>query len=710
MASAGTLIFELAADVSRLRSDMGKAQNEIKASLDSISKSTATSALMMGVDFARSFAQGFAQSISAAIDQADAMGKLAQRIGTTTEALSALNHAASFAAVNLDDLTTGFKGMEKSLLEARDPLSDQAAAYKAFGLNVQELKAMDPAAAFESIADAVSKYADGAQKAGALQQIFGKQFSVLIPMLNEGKEGLEAAKQEAFDLGLVISTSTAQSMGDLNDDFARIKNVSTGLAAQVADQLVPSLQALTGIFKDAMKAGSGLNEVIKWVGEQASLTVIDFMQLVGEIGIAVKVFQAFGASAKQLMSGEFKASVDTMKQSFADTSKAMADLNQKTDYARTQAKLRKEANQDEASAWGQVRLEADKTGKAVANYTDNLDRNAAAHKKAKKEVDEYGNMLKTLQEQLRAAQANGDQMKMLLSDPTFQKFTATEQEKLKATLQATLNQTAANEDAKRVQDELNKARDDADKNYIKQVEDLKSFASAQQDMIDPTRAYIAAITKLEEAKKAQLLTDREVTQAQQVYAQRMEEAIKKTDPLKDQLKDLQQAVEGFGKKSSDAMVDFMFSTKDVSVSFSEMVTSMLKDIAKLLIYKNVMEPLVKGLSGGGATGWVGALTGALGYGGAKMAGGPVSPGQWYSVNESPFRSEAFVPNVPGTIISDAGSMGGPNVKVEVHVHKDSETEDTTGDQAKAIELGKRISSVVRQVIATEKRSGGLLAS
>jgi phenylpyruvate tautomerase PptA (4-oxalocrotonate tautomerase family) len=62
------------------------------------------------------------------------------------------------------------------------------------------------------------------------------------------------------------------------------------------------------------------------------------------------------------------------------------------------------------------------------------------------------------------------------------------------------------------------------------------------------------------------------------------QATGKLDPLRDQLKQIQQAIKGFGKKSSDAFVDFIFAAKDVSVSFGEMVASILKDLALMPLY------------------------------------------------------------------------------------------------------------------------------
>ncbi|MGF6877363.1 hypothetical protein [Paraburkholderia sp. MM5477-R1] len=701
MASAGSLIFELAADVSRLRTDMQKAQTEIKSSLDTIAKATSASAVLAGAQWAQGFAQGFADKIKAAIDNADALGKLSQRIGTTTEALSALQYAGAFAGVTTDDLTTAFKGLNKALLEARDPLSDSAAAIKALGLDVNTLRNEDPAKAFEDIAEAMSQFKDGAEKAAVATQLFGKQGQALIPLLDGGRDGLIAARQEAESLGLIISGTTAQAMADLNDDLTRLHNATEGAFAIIAQQLTPAIDTLVRSITQAHQEGDVWHQVLVGIGTIISDLILDVASLAGEIAIAWKELQGYGAAAKQFFAGDFKAALDTARSAMDESNASMDELTGRM----TKAKALQREMADNPLDLGNPTAGWDE--KPVVKFTATLDANAAAGKRAKQGVDEYAQMLQTLSEQLRKAAADGDAMQELLTDPKFQKFTKVQQAQLVELQQAYQTLTAAQQQQKQAQENEQKARDDADKALIQQRESLKDFAATQLDAIDPTRAYIRTVEELQQALADQLMTADQVAAATEAAAKRMTDAIQKTDPMKDQLKSIQQAIEGFGKKSSDALVDFVFSTKDASVSFSEMVTSMLKDIAKLLVYKNVFEPLVSSISGGmSGGGWMSSLAGI--FGGARMAGGFVSPGQFYRVNETPLHAEYFAPNVPGKVVT--GDTSGGGVTVNVNINRNSESEDSKGDDQKALELGKRISAVVRQVIATEKRTGGMLAS
>jgi hypothetical protein len=697
MASAGSLIFELAADVAHLRADMQKANDTITSSLKGISTAVKGIAALQGVQYATEFARAFADGIKQAIDQADALGKLSERIGTTTEQLSALVYAGRFADVSTEDLTTAFKGLNKALLDARDPASDSAVAIRALGLDVKTLQSEDPAKAFEDIAEAMSGFKDGAEKAAVAQQLFGKQGQALIPLLNGGKEGLEAARKEAESLGLIVSGQTAKAMADLNDNLTRLRTVSEGAFAQIAQQLTPALDFLVRTISDANTEGDTFKGLLAGIGTLISDLIIDVTGLASEIAIAWRELTGYSLAAKQFFAGDFKLAIQTASAAFEQSQKEAAELEAKLKGVRDLQREMRDHPFDmgnPAAGWDD---------KPVVQFTAGLDgvRNGAKH--AKTAVDEFKKMLDSLNEGLRAAQANGDEMQMLLTDPKFLTFTKQQQAQLNAIKQATLDTAAANEALKKTLDDQAKAAEDAQTELDGTIKSLHDFASAQLDSIDPTREYVRTIVQLIAAQNEGMITADEFAKLQQKAADKMIAANDKADASLD---DLKRAIEGFGQKASDALVDFMFATDKTAQSFGEMVSSILGDISKMLVYKGVFEPMFASI---GNASWLGNLSGF--FGGGRAAGGSVSPGQYYRINEMPSLrgGEYFVPNMPGRVVSDAAAGVG-SVNVNVHLHKDRETEDTSGDQEKAIELGKRISAVVRQVIATEKRMGGLLAS
>ena len=80
---------------------------------------------------------GFAAMIKTAIDSADHLSKISQKIGISVEALSTLKYAASFADVSLETLQKGIKGLSQSIVEANTGLGQGAQVFEALGISVR---------------------------------------------------------------------------------------------------------------------------------------------------------------------------------------------------------------------------------------------------------------------------------------------------------------------------------------------------------------------------------------------------------------------------------------------------------------------------------------------------------------------------------------------------------------------------------------------
>lgn len=149
-----------------------------------------------------------------------------------------------------------------------------------------------------------------------------------------------------------------------------------------------------------------------------------------------------------------------------------------------------------------------------------------------------------------------------------------------------------------------------------------------------------------------------------------------------EIEDLEFAIQGFGRKSADAFVDFALTSK---ASFSDLTDSILADLARLLVQQNVTDPLFKAISGGvSAGGGLSGIAGAIGsffgfanggimtpYGPMKLnayaGGGIVNSPQMYVAGEGSM-NEAIIPlpdgrSVPVTMTG--GGMGDVNVEVNV---------------------------------------------
>lgn len=177
-------------------------------------------------------------------EMGDQLAKMSARTGISVEALSELGYAAEQSGANLEMLEGGVRKMQKFLVEAAQGSKSAQSTLAKLGLRLSDLGRLTPDQQFELLADRISKIQDPAIRAATAMELFGKTGTSLLPMMQDGAKGIEALKQQARDLGLVISTEdakAAETFGDTLDDLWKV--LKSGVFA-IGAALAPLLQDL----------------------------------------------------------------------------------------------------------------------------------------------------------------------------------------------------------------------------------------------------------------------------------------------------------------------------------------------------------------------------------------------------------------------------------------------------------------------------------
>lgn len=209
---------------------------------------------------------GFAAMIKSAIDAADQLNKLSQKIGISVEALSTLRFAAQLSDVSLETLQKGIKGLSQNIAEANTGIGDGAQVFDALGISVRNadgsMKSTE--AVLLQVADVFANLEDGAVKTALAVKLFGKSGMDMIPFLNQGAAGISQLTAEAERLGLKLTTETARSAEAFNDNLTALKASSSSLGIALARDFLPELTNITNAMREAANEAGTLKAL--WVG------------------------------------------------------------------------------------------------------------------------------------------------------------------------------------------------------------------------------------------------------------------------------------------------------------------------------------------------------------------------------------------------------------------------------------------------------------
>lgn len=398
MTDIARLVVQLSADSARLQRDLDKAQSQINRYQARTNAAFNDAAKKIGAAVgvaAVAAAAGLGVLVKNAIDAADELGKLSQKVGISVEELSKLQYAAKLAEVDTAALQTSLVKLSKSAIESKDGIGDAAEAFKALGVDLLDangnLKSTDQL--FLDTADAFAKFADGPEKAAAALAIFGKAGADMIPLLNGGAAAIKAAGVELETFGGVIKQRTAEAADKFNDNLDKLKTTSSALGSQIAADLLPELGIFTDRLFDLVKDGDTATKFADGLS-------VAFRGLAGTAIVISNAFQIAGgtianyaAIAGAVLSGDFRGALEIAKLGVEDLKTDLNDIRHAFDGAAKSATKAGEAIKDasKADAPGKPRLgfdpesaeKARKAGEAAAKQAaDDAKKLAEAAQKA----------------------------------------------------------------------------------------------------------------------------------------------------------------------------------------------------------------------------------------------------------------------------------------------------------------------------------------
>ena len=630
MASLGQLVVSLSMDTAKFVGAASKSQQHMLRLAGQAGKMGAAIGAAM-----TAAAGGAAAFVKSAIDAADATAKAAQAAGTSVEAYSQLAYAAELSGVSADGLGTALKKLAKGAADARAGTGEAKDAFRAMGISVTDsagaLKSQEQL--LSEVADRFATYADGAEKTALAQRIFGKSGAEMIPLLNSGSAGIAKMREEAIALGVSINTSTGKAAERFNDNLTRLGSVAKGLANRVAQQLLPTLVAMTDRLVEAAKSSGIL--------DQAARAAANGVRLLVSVGVVVTaVFRTLGqavggvfAAIAQLVDGRWREAWSTAQSvvfDFADNVRSAVETVREIwdTEANAVATSAPEAGKKMAAPIIATAAEAKKQGKAIERIVDQVESRLAA---MQFEIDTQGasDRVRKLIELTRMG-ASAEQLQRYLD-------LAAAQEQYRLTVEA-----AAEADRRR--NEL-----------------LAEGARLTEQLRTPVEQYGDTIMQLNELLNEGAISWETYSRAIEAAQQKLTDATKKTDTLADNARRAAERIQDALGDSLASALDGNF--KDIFRNFAKMLSRMVAEAAAA----DIMRSLFGRGTGGNVAGLMSGFLGMF-----RANGGPVKGGSSYIVGER--GPELFMPSTSGYIVPNHQLGGSTSVVLSPTIYIDSRSD------------------------------------
>lgn len=249
MASAGTVTVDLLARTGSFTTDIDRATKQAEQRMMDFKKTVV--AVFAGNQLSGIVDQVVGRISSLAhevLEGVDALNDVADATGASIENISALEDVVMRTGGSMNTATSMLIKFNAQL-SGVDEDNKASKVIKAIGLNIEDLRKLDPVEALHKLAQALDGFADDQNKATIIQQIFAKSVREAAPVLHD------LAEQEKL-VG-TVSVEQAKQVEEFNKALARSHKNTLDLARYLSQDLIEGINAAV----DALHK-SGLSEAI----------------------------------------------------------------------------------------------------------------------------------------------------------------------------------------------------------------------------------------------------------------------------------------------------------------------------------------------------------------------------------------------------------------------------------------------------------------
>ncbi|AWW32177.1 hypothetical protein DN752_19650 [Echinicola strongylocentroti] len=212
---------------------------------------------------------------------ADRLLDLEQITGISTDSLQEYQYVANQAGVSTESVSAAMEGLTRRIMDLEEPSNKAGIALKELGVYVRnangELRTGDQI--MDDVINSLADMQNPVERNAYGAKIFGGAWKDMAPILSMGTKGIKAAREEAHQLGIVMSKDSLNGSNAFRMSVDRLKATFDGLLNQMGasfapmlndtiiplidDFVVPAFRAFAGFIKRITDGFNSLSPVVK---------------------------------------------------------------------------------------------------------------------------------------------------------------------------------------------------------------------------------------------------------------------------------------------------------------------------------------------------------------------------------------------------------------------------------------------------------------
>lgn len=225
--------------------------------------------------------KGIYDAASATAAYGDNIDKMSQKIGLSSDAYQEWDFIAQHSGTSMESLKMAMTKLSTAAANGSD-------AFQKLGISTEEAQKMSREELWNRSIMALTGIEDSTERARVAQELFGKGATEMGALLNTSAADLEAMRQQAHDLGIVMSEEDVKASAAFQDSLQNMTQSFDGLKNRMTAEFLPGIttvmDGLTQIF--AGNSGQGIaliREGIAGISEKIKEVLPTLIETGGEI-------------------------------------------------------------------------------------------------------------------------------------------------------------------------------------------------------------------------------------------------------------------------------------------------------------------------------------------------------------------------------------------------------------------------------------------
>lgn len=285
-AEVGAVKYKVELDDSGLDQEVSKTESSLASKLGKAAGGVGKAALgafSVGAAAVTGLTTSIVNGAKATAAYGDNVDKMSQKIGISAEAFQEWDYVLGQNGADISILESGMKTLSSAVADAGSGTKSAQEKFKKLGLSFEALGKMSQEDIFSTVIASLQEMPDGAERTALAADLLGKSAMELGPLLNQTAEDTAALKQQAHDLGAVMSDEAVKDSAAFTDSMDNLSHAVDGAKNQLASSLLPALTDITNGFAGMIAGSEGAVDQVISGFDSLAASLTDAIPMVVEL-------------------------------------------------------------------------------------------------------------------------------------------------------------------------------------------------------------------------------------------------------------------------------------------------------------------------------------------------------------------------------------------------------------------------------------------